>query len=267
MSALNLNDKVVVLFGGAGGLGQELSLFFKRMGCNVVVVDLLSPKAYKTLAPESLSWLSYIKCDITSLSDVEACLKRIQRLHSTSDAVLNLAALDAPPDARSESNGPFEKTDPDLFNSYLNVNVTGSFLIARVFGAAMALKGKGSLIFFNSIYGVVSPRQDIYKYRHKRGEAYFKPVGYSASKSALTNFTGYLASYWGKSGLRENQVVLGGVYNGQDEEFVKAYSENVPMGSMAKVEDIFGPIALLVSDPSSYMTSSSVTIDGSYTTW
>lgn len=267
INAFNLTDKVVVLFGGAGGLGQELSLFFKKMGCNVVVVDLLSSKAYKKLAPESLSWLSYIKCDITNPSDLEACLTRIKELHSTPDAVLNLAALDAPPDASSDTNGPFEKTDLDLFNAYLNVNVTGSFLVARVFGAAMALEGKGSLIFFNSIYGVVSPRQDIYKYRHDKGETFFKPAGYSVSKSGLTNFTRYLAAYWGKTGLRVNQVVLGGVYNGQDEKFVRAYSKNVPMGRMAKAEDIFGPVALLVSDSSSYMTGSSVMIDGGYTTW
>ena len=71
----------------------------------------------------------------------------------------------------------------------------------------------------------------------------------------------------GEKGLRINQIVLGGVYNDQDGEFVKAYSENVPMGRMVKVEDIYGPIALLISDSSSYMTGLSITIDGGYTAW
>ena len=267
LSSLNLTGKVVVLVGGAGGLGRELALFFEKMECNVVVVDLLTQEAFDKLAPESLGRVSYVSCDITCLSDVEACLTKIQKLHSTPDAVLNLAALDAPPDASSDSNGPFEDADPDLFNAYLDVNVMGGFLVARVFGAAMALEGKGSLIFFNSIYGVVSPRQDIYAYRREQGEAFFKPAAYSVTKSALTNFTRYLATYWGMSGLRVNQVVLGGVFNGQDDEFVKAYEANVPMGRMARVEDLLGPLALLVSDSSSYMTGSSITIDGGYTAW
>lgn len=263
----NLSEKLVVLFGGAGGLGKELTLFLHTMGCRIVIVDLLPPKAVENLFSETLLNLSYLKCDITSLPDLESCLARIQELYSTPDAVLNLAALDAPPDANAEENGPFENAVPELFDSYLNVNVTGSFLVARVFGSAMAIEGKGSLIFFNSIYGVVSPRQDIYQYRHERGEAFFKPAAYSVSKSGLTNFTKYLATYWGKSGLRVNQLVLGGVYNGQDKEFVNAYTENVPMGRMAKVEDIFGSVALLVSDASSYITGASITIDGGYTAW
>ena len=80
----------------------------------------------------------------------------------------------------------------------------GSSLVARVFGRAMALEGKGSLIFCNSIYVVVSPRQDMPAYRREQGKAFFKPVAYSVAKSALTNFTRYLAPYWGKSGLRVN---------------------------------------------------------------
>ena len=266
-STLNLNGKIVVLFGGAGGLGQHLTLFFGSMGCNVVVVDILTPQAFNAQMPKNLGQLHYIKCDITSLPDLESCLEKIQELHSTPDAVLNLAALDAPPNASSDENGQFEEADPNLFNAYLNVNVMGSFLVARVFGAAMALNGKGSLVFFNSIYGIVSPRQDIYNYRRKGGEAFFKPAAYSVTKSALTNFTRYLATYWGKTGLRVNQVVLGGVYNGQDDEFVRAYSANVPMGRMAKADDIVGPLALLVSDASSYITGASITIDGGYTAW
>lgn len=262
-----LNEKIVVLVGGSGGLGLKLMLFFESMGCVVVIVDLLDPEDFEKLAPEGLDRLCYIKCDITKLFEVEACLEKIQKQYSTPDAVLNLAALDAPPDASSYANGPFENASPDIFSDYLNVNVMGSFLVARVFGSAMALEGKGSLIFFNSIYGVVSPRQDIYAYRREQGEAFFKPAAYSVTKSALTNFTRYLATYWGKSGLRVNQVVLGGVFSGQDEEFVKAYEANVPMGRMARVEDLLGPLALLVSDSSSYITGSSITIDGGYTAW
>ena len=211
--------------------------------------------------------VQYLQCDVSSLHEVSECLKKVEILQSTPDAVLNLVALDAPPDADASLNGPFESCSDDVFKSFLDVNIFGCFAISRVFGSAMARKGKGSLIFFNSIYGIVSPRQDIYAYRREQGEAFFKPAAYSVTKSALTNFTRYLATYWGKSGLRVNQLVLGGVFNGQDEEFVNAYESHVPMGRMARAEDLLGALALLVSDTSSYMTGSSITIDGGYSAW
>ena len=64
-----------------------------------------------------------------------------------------------------------------------------------------------------------------------------------------------------------NEVILGGVFNNQDPEFVKAYSAQVPMGRMANPEEILGAVSLLLSDASSYMTGSSITIDGGYTAW
>ena len=62
-------------------------------------------------------------------------------------------------------------------------------------------------------------------------------------------------------------MVLGVVFSGQNEEFVRAYEANVPMDRMAQVKDLLGPLALLVSYASSYMTGSSITINGGYTAW
>ena len=89
---LGLKDKIVLLVGGSGGLGRQLMLFFESMGCVVVIVDLLDPEEFESFAPEDLDRLPYIKCDITKLSDVEACFEKIQEQFSTPDAVLNLAA-------------------------------------------------------------------------------------------------------------------------------------------------------------------------------
>ena len=59
---LNLNGKIVVLFGGAGGLGQKLSLFFAKMGCDVVVVDLLPTDTFEKLGLNRSGRVSYFRC-------------------------------------------------------------------------------------------------------------------------------------------------------------------------------------------------------------
>jgi NAD(P)-dependent dehydrogenase (short-subunit alcohol dehydrogenase family) len=149
----------------------------------------------------------------------------------------------------------------------MSVNVTGVFVCCQVFGGAMAAAGRGSIVNVGSIYGLVSPDQRIYDYRARGGAPFFKPVAYSASKSALLNMTRYLATYWAPRHVRVNTVTFAGVYNGQDEEFLRGYTARVPLGRMARPDEYNGAIVFLMSDAASYMTGSNMIIDGGWTAW
>ena len=181
--------------------------------------------------------------------------------------LVNNAALDSPPDAPAEEVGPFETYPESSFDQVMGVNVKGTLLCCQVVGVAMAREGRGSIVNISSVYGLLSPQQDIYEFRRRGGEAFTKPVAYSVSKSAVLNLTRYLATYWAKEGVRVNTLTLAGVFNDQPAEFLEAYTARVPLGRMAEAREALGAIVFLASDASSYMTGANLVVDGGWSAW
>ena len=131
----------------------------------------------------------------------------------------------------------------------------------------MVNQNYGVIINISSIYGLVSPRQDIYNFRRKNGKTYFKPSAYSVSKSSIYNLTRYLATYWAKSNIRVNTLTFAGIFNNQPKEFLKEYSKNIPIGRMLNPDETTGPMLFLASDASSYVTGENIVVDGGWTAW
>ena len=149
----------------------------------------------------------------------------------------------------------------------MDVNVKGTFLCCQVVGGAMARAGRGSIVNVSSVYGLLSPVQDLYAFRRERGETFVKPVAYSVSKSAILNLTRYLATYWAKEGVRVNTLTLAGVWNDQPAEFLEAYATRVPLGRMLDAKEALGAVVFLASDASSYVTGSNLVVDGGWSAW
>ncbi|MEW5724396.1 MAG: SDR family oxidoreductase, partial [Thermodesulfobacteriota bacterium] len=211
--------------------------------------------------------LRYYQVDITRREELEAALADLKQAWGAPHGLVNNAALDSPPDAPPEENGPFETYPESSWDRIMAVNAKGVFLTCQVVGGAMAEAGRGSIVNVASIYGVLSPDQRLYEYRRRRGETFYKPVAYTASKSSLLGLTRYLATYWAPRGVRVNALVLAGVFNHQDPEFLKAYCAKVPLGRMARADEYNGAVVFLLSDASSYMTGSELVLDGGFTSW
>lgn len=255
----DLTGSVVAITGGAGQLGQNFAAHLANAGARVAVLDLTPGKL-----PESDS-LTYVLCDVTERSSIEAALAAVTARFGTPTGLVNAAAIDTPPDALTEDSGPFEDFPAATWDRTMDVNVKGVFQCCQVFGGAMARSGGGAIVNVASIYALVAPDQRLYQYRRDDGENFFKPAAYATSKSALLNLTRYLAAYWGEAGVRVNALTLGGVFNRQDPRFLEGYNAKVPLGRMARADEYNGAIRFLLSEGASYMTGANLVVDGGYT--
>lgn len=260
----SLEGRTIVLTGGLGRLGRRYTDFLLSRGARVAVLDRVEAVADQVSDNERVL---LVGVDVLSKDSLSQALTFIEEKWEVPHGLINNAALDSPPDSPASENGPFEEYPESSWDAVMGVNVKGVFFCCQVFGGAMARAGRGSIINIGSIYGAVSPDQNIYDYRRQRGETFFKPVAYSASKSALYNLTRYLATYWAPKSVRVNILTLAGVADNQEKAFLDGYLRKVPLGRMARAEDYFGPVGFLLSDASIYMTGSDLVVDGGWTAW
>lgn len=266
----NIRDRIVIITGGLGQLGRQFCFTLLEMGAKVGIFDI-SVKKEKMLSIVGQYYnhpnLNFQEVDVTKKKSLESAVENIIDKWGFPHGLINNAALDSPPNAPAEENGPFETYPEQSWDQVMEVNTKGVFLSCQVIGGEMAKAGRGSIINICSTYGLVSPDQRIYEYREKQGNPFYKPVAYSVSKSSLLNLTRYLATYWAPKNIRVNTLTFGGVFNHQDDEFLSGYCSRVPLGRMAREDEYNGAVVFLMSDASSYMTGSNLVIDGGWTAW
>lgn len=261
----DVGRRIVLITGVSGQLGGEYAKAFLERGARVAGLDVQPSTASDALAMRYPKNYLFCVSDVTAKASLQQSLEKIASKFGTPTVLINNAALDSPPLAPPEENGPFEDYPEASWDKVIDVNLKGVYLCCQVFGAAMAKAGNGSIINVASIYGIVSPDQNLYEYRRKRGEVFFKPVAYSASKSGILNLTRYLAVYWAKQNVRVNSLTIAGVFNNQEQAFLDAYCGRIPVGRMADVDEYNGSILFLAGEGSRYMTGANLVVDGGWT--
>lgn len=267
MSAgFNLTGRLVLVMGGGGILGKQISTALGASGARVLIADRDADRAVgvadgicDALGADVARGFS---CDITDRSSLHDLKKQIEVEFGQVQVLVNNAAAKSP-----NFFEPFESFPVEDWDQVMAVNLKGVMLGCQVFGSAMAERGQGSIINTLSVYGIVAPDQRIYEGSEYEGRAINTPAVYSASKAAVWGLTKYLAAYWGVHNVRVNAITPGGVFSGQNDEFVRRYSARVPLGRMAAQDEMNGAVVYLASDASSYVTGQNIVIDGGLTVW
>ena len=257
----NLTNKVIILTGASGLLGTEYAHGLSQAGANVVLADLNFEKCKKLSSNinEKYGVDSFpIKLDVTKTNSINTMIKKVIKKFSKIDILINNAIFSEVGNTKTT----FENYDLNIWKKGLNVNLTGPFLCCQEVGKIMKKQKNGNIINISSIYGLVSPDQRIYG-----NTKIIKSAMYAVTKSAVLNFSRYLASYWREDGIRVNTLSLGGVEENQNSIFKKNYSNKTMIGRMAKKDEYVGGLIFLSSNASSYMTGSNLVIDGGWTAW
>ena len=271
-AAFSLAGRTVAVTGAAGMLGGSFARALVGAGASVALLDVTEPTAERLadldVQATGDARVLAVHCDVRDDASVAAALATTEGSLGPVSGLVNAAAIDAVPGvAGARANGPFETGSSDDFSGVLDVNLTGVVRCCRVFGAAMAARGGGSIVNVASTYGLVGPDQRLYEPLRESGVDFFKPAVYTTSKAGIIGLTRYLATYWGGQGVRVNTLSPGGVEAGQDPRFIANYAARTPMGRMARADEYDGAVVFLLSDASSYMTGANLVIDGGFTAW
>ncbi len=262
-------NKTVLVTGGGGLLGQGFCEAFAHAGAQVIIADLNLDSAVLVAGRINAIQAALaipIECDVSNTASVKKMIREIEQRNIFIDALVNNAASKT--SNLDDFFEPFESYTLETWQQVNAVNIDGMFLVAQAVGCHMIKnKIKGSITQISSVYGVVSPDQRIYRKSIYNGRTINTPAVYSVSKAGVIALSKYLAAYWGEESIRVNTLSPGGVFSGQNDDFVNAYSQRVPLNRMANPAEIYGAALFLASDAASYISGQNIVIDGGLTSW
>lgn len=243
-----LDGKTVVVTGGQGLIGREVAKALNELGAQVVSLDIKEGTNEEGIAQEIF--------DCADSAQFTGAIDRIWQKYGPIHAWVNAAY------PRTEDWGnKLEEVSVESWAKNVDMQMNAYCLLTKMVCERMKKeKVKGSVVNLGSIYGVVGPDFGVYD-----GTQMTMPAAYAAIKGGITNFTRYCASYFGKEGIRVNCLAPGGVFNAQNETFVRQYEKRTPLGRMCKPEEVASAAAFLASDASSYVTGETLLVDGGWT--
>lgn len=241
-----LKDKIILVTGGSGLIGKELVKDINRKGGIAINADI-------GILTNLL--LGTLQMDITNDQSIQFGIDQIVAEFGRIDGLVN----NAYPRTKDWGN-KFEDIDPQSWRKNVDIQLNSYFVCSQKVLKIMADQKHGAIVNITSIYGVVG--NDFTLYEEYGGTS---PAAYSAIKGGLINFTRYLASYYGKKGIRVNCVSPGGIFDHQHPSFVRRYESKVPMGRLGNPDDIAPSVSFLLSEDAKYITGQNIIIDGGWT--
>jgi NAD(P)-dependent dehydrogenase (short-subunit alcohol dehydrogenase family) len=259
-----LDGRVAVVTGAVGNLGPVWVDALVDAGAFVYAFVLPGTGSEHLDELAHAGRVGVVDADVADRASLTQACSRVLGERGAPHVLVNNAGIDQPPVAGK--GVAIRDIDPEGFLRVLQVNTLGAFQVSQLLGSAMADAGRGSVVNIGSLYASVSPDARFYDHI-EMDPPFVKPPAYGASKAGLVNLTKFLATHWGPFGVRVNTLSPGGVFGGQDQRFVDKFSARVPLGRLARADELVGPLLFLASDASSYVTGIELKVDGGFTAW
>ncbi|ROV94138.1 hypothetical protein VPNG_09360 [Cytospora leucostoma] len=255
IKSMTCKDKVIVVTGGARGLGNFMARACAEAGAKAIALfdanQELGDASAAELHEKTGLPVTFFKVDVRDYGAINAAIASVSELHGVPDVLINSAGI-------ADSNIPAETYDAALFRRLIDINLTGSFLMSQAVGRAMiAANKKGSIILVASMSGTAV------NYPQEQS-------AYNASKAGVTQLGKSLAAEWAKYNIRVNMISPG--YMDTALNKVPAldaqktiWTSLTPQARLGNVDELNGLCVFLASDSSSFMTGANILIDGGYT--
>ena len=257
---IDLSGKVVVVTGGAKGIGRVICSYMVAAGARTIIVDNDEVAGKHTVEEfnQAGAKARFVKCNITDEAEVKSTFTQLDKSESGVDVLVNNAGI--------YPEKPFLETEVSDLRQVLEINLIGTFICSRNAAVSMIARQRGGVII--NIVSIEAERSS------SPGMS-----AYGASKAGVVMLTKSLAKELGHHGIRVNAVSPGGIITpeivGQLKEVtpelykdqkakLKTFLKRVPIGRMGEAGDVAGVVLFLASDLSSYITGETIRVDGGY---
>ena len=257
LDRFRLDDKVVLITGGAQGIGKSFAFTLGAVGAKIIIADLQVEKGEATIAELSAKGIEavFIPVDVSSRSSIKEMVNKAISKWGNLTIAINNAGLGGWADA--------EEMDESHWDQIMTVNLRGVMFCSQSEAKAMIPQGYGKIINMGSVSAHVVLRPQ-------------NQSAYNASKAGVFHLTRTLAGEWAKYGIRVNSLspgytrteMLEDLLQTEDgQALVSFWTEQIPLGELAVLEDLQGAILFLASEASDYMTGADIVVDGGYSVW
>ena len=251
-------NKLAFVLGGNGVIGREIVKKLNNSNIDIIILDIKNDK--KIIKKK----INFFKFDVSKINHIEKKLNLVIAKFGCPDYFINASY----PISKDWGKITFENLKSKDLQKNIDIHMN-SFAWSSLKVAQLMKKNKikGSIVFINSIYGVLGQDKNLYKGTNLKPN----PV-YSLIKSGLIGYAKNLASYYGEYGIRVNSIISGGIKGhvagsktNQNKKFVQNYKNKTLLKRMGNANDISSAVLFLCSNESSYITGTNLHVDGGWT--